>query len=202
MKRQFGKTLRHFAAATFAAILALGSLNVANAADNTGTGDVAGDATALVDSVAFQLFSTGALTLVKTAFLTSDGSPIATGASVPAGTNVDFMIYVNNLGSVAVNDTTIQDVLDPLFAYQLGTIRVDNTVVNCAIAVCTAVEEAAIYAAASVVAAGTDGAAAGDSVSFDTVDTIDVGNGNEAANDQLNAAANRVLAVVITVQVL
>jgi len=202
MKRQFGKTLRHSAAATLAAVLALGGLNVAYAEDNTGTGDVAGDAAALVDSNTFQLFSTGAaLTLVKTAFLTSDGSQLTSGATVAQGTSVDFMIYVNNLGSIAVNDTAIQDVLDPLFVYQPGTIRVDNSVVNCAVAVCTALEEAAIYAAVSGVGAGTDAAAAGDALSFNGTETIDAGNGNEALNDQLDAAANRVLAVVFTVQV-
>ena len=51
----------------------------ANAADNTGTGDIAGDAAALQDSNTFSLLSTGsALQLVKRAFL-MDGTPIVLG---------------------------------------------------------------------------------------------------------------------------
>jgi uncharacterized repeat protein (TIGR01451 family) len=173
----------------------------AQAADNTGTGDVAGDGAALVDSNIFQLFTTGAaLTLVKTAFLTSDGTQLTSGATLPQGTLVDFLIYVNNSGSVDVNDTSIQDVLDPLFVYQAGSIRVDNTQI-CAAAACTPAEEVAIYGVTALVGAGTDGAGAGDTVSYNGVDTIDVGNGSEAANDQQNATAGNVLAVVFTVQV-
>jgi uncharacterized repeat protein (TIGR01451 family) len=199
MKRQYGKITQSVTALMLGVVLTLGS--VAQAEDNTGTGDVAGDPAALVDSNIFSLFSTGAaLTLVKTAFLTSDGTQLTTGATLPQGTLVDFMIYVNNPGSIAVNDTSIQDILDPLFVYQAGTIRVDNTQ-TCAAAVCLPAEEPAIYAAAAAAAAGTDAAAAGDTVAFDGTDTIDVGNTIELANDQQNAAAGNVLAVVFTVQV-
>ena len=200
MKRQIGNKLRRLAVTTCAAILAMGSLQTAFAENNTGTGDVAGDPAALADSNVFQLFSTGAgLALVKTAFMTSDGSPIATSSTVPQGTNVDFMIYVNNQSSVAINDISIQDVLDPLFLYTAGTIRVDNSVGDCALAACDAAEEAAIYAAASVVAANTDIVDLADTSSFAGV-TVDAGD-QAVANGTLNVAANSVLAVVFTVQV-
>ncbi len=200
MKRQMGNNLRRLAATACAAMLAMSSLQTALAEDNTGTGDVNGDPAALADSNVFQLFTTGtSLALVKTAFMTSDGSPIATNSTVPQGTNVDFMIYINNLGSVAINDVSIQDVLDPLFLYQAGTIRVDNSVGDCALAVCDAAEEAAIYAAASAVAANTDAVNLGDTSSFAGV-TVDAGD-QSVANGTLNVAANTVLAVVFTVQV-
>ena len=199
MKRQYGKNLQRIAALMLGVLLTLGS--VAQAEDNTGTGDVAGDPAALVDSNVFTLLSSGAtLTLVKSAFLTSDGSQLTSGATLPQGTLVDFMIYVNNSGSVVINDTSIQDVLDPLFVYQPGTIRVDNSQ-TCAAAVCIPGEEPAIYAAAAAAVAGSDAAAAGDTVSFDLTDTIDIGNTLELANDQQNALAGNVLAVVFTVQV-
>ena len=200
MKRQMTTKLRQFAAAMFVGVLTIGSMQAAYAEDNQGTGDIAGDAAALADSNVFQLFSTGAaLELVKTAFLTSDGSPITSGSTVPQGTQVDFMIYVSNPASVAVNDVTVQDVLDPLFAYQVNSIRVDNSQANCAASPCTAGEVAAIYAAASAAAANTDGVD-GDTSSYNGTDTIDAGN-NAAANGQLDMAANSVLAVVFTVQV-
>ena len=199
MKRQYGNITQRIAALLLGVLLTLGQ--VAQAEDNTGTGDVAGDTAALVDSNVFQLFSTGAaMTLVKTAFLTSDGSQLTSGATLPQGTLVDFMIYVNNSGSVQISDTSIQDVLDPLFVYQAGTIRVDNSQ-SCAAAVCIPGEEPGIYAAVIAVAAGSDGAGAGDTVSFDGTDTIDVGDEIETANDRQDAAANAVLAVVFTVQV-
>jgi hypothetical protein len=138
------------------------------------------------------------LTLVKTAFLTSDGSQLTTGATLPLGTLVDFMIYVNNQSDLLVADVSIQDVLDALFVYTAGTIRVDNSVAECAIAACDAAEELAIYNAARVTAALTDGVD-GDTASIAGV-TIDVGNQN-VANGPLDSAANSVLAVVFTVQV-
>lgn len=204
MKRQIATTLRRVAATAIAAMLAAGSWQTALAENNTGTGDVAGDTNALADSNVFQLFSTGAgLTLVKTAWMTSDGSPITSGSTVPQGTFVDFMIYVNNIGSVDINDVSIQDVLDALFVYQAGTIRVQNVALpssggSCAVAACTLAEEAEIYTAVSGAGANTDGVD-GDTSSFAGV-TVDAGN-QAVGNGQLNALADRVLAVVFTAQV-
>ncbi len=207
MKRQVGKNLRRIAVTMFAAILAVGSLQTAFAENNTGIGDVAGDTDALTDSNVFQLFSTGAgLELVKTAFITSDGSPISSGSTVPQGTYVDFMIYVSNPGSVAINDVSIQDVLVSLFAYDglTDSIRVLNVNLagtgSCAAVPCTVGEEAAIYAAASAATANTN-AAGDDTSSFDGTDTIDVGDQSETTNAPLTVDADRVLAVVFTVQV-
>ena len=198
MKRQIGKNLRHVAATACAAILAMCSLQTAFAENNIGLGDINGDSAALADSNVFQLSSTGAgLELVKTAWMTSDGSPITSGSTVPQGTSVDFMIYINNQSSVAINDVSIQDVLDVLFVYQTESIRVDNSVGDCG-ATCDAAEEAAIYAAASAVGNNLD-AVDGDTSSFAGV-TVDVGN-QAVGNARLDAAANKVLAVVFTVQV-
>ncbi len=199
MKRQIGKNLRRLAMTACAAILAMCSFQTALAEPNIGLGDINGDSAGLADSNTFQLSSTGAgLQLVKTAWMTSNGSPITSGSTVPQGTLVDFMIYVNNPGTVAINDVSIQDVLDGAFVYQLESIRVDNSVVDCG-ATCDATEEAAIYAAASVVGNNLD-AVDGDTSSFAGV-TIDAGN-QVAGNARLDAAANKVLAVVFTVRML
>ena len=61
-------------------------------------------------------------------------------------------------------------------------------------------EEAAIYAAASAATANTN-AAGDDTSSFDGTDTIDVGDQSETSNAPLTVDADRVLAVVFTVQV-
>ncbi len=196
MKRQV-KIMQHVAALMLGVFLILSP--VAQAALNTGTGDVAGDPTALGDSNAFELLSTPGLTLVKTAFLTVGGTQLTSGDTLPAGTLVDFMIYVDNKASVAITDTSIQDILDPLFLYQAGTIRTDNTHANCAGAACTAGEEGTIYAATLGGAAATDLVDAPDPASFAGV-TLDVGN-QVVAIGQVDATANRVYAVIFTVQV-
>ena len=197
MKRQFGKTLQHIAALTLGVFLTLG--HVAQAANNQGTGDVAGVGADLTDSNVFILSSTGSgLVLVKTAFLTSSGAQLTSSDTVPAGTSVDFMIYINNESSVPISDVSIQDVLDAAFTYQAGSIRIDNTVADCA-ATCDAAEEAAVYAAAEDNTPLTD-AAADDTASFAAL-TVDAGNSVVGANAQLDVAANTVLALVFTVVV-
>jgi uncharacterized repeat protein (TIGR01451 family) len=198
MKRQYEKLMQRFAAFSFGVFLILSPM--AQAADNTGVGDVAGDVAALVDSNVYQLFSSGALTLVKTAFLTADQTPLSSGATLPSGTDVDFMIYVNNKSDLAIADVTIEDILDALFLYTADTIRVDNATAECALATCTAAEELAIYNAARILSAGSDTSGSGDSISY-VGTTVDVGNDNQAGNDQQDVAANAVLAVVFTVQV-
>ena len=197
MKRQFEKTKQYLAALMLGVLLTLGS--VAQAADNIGVGDVAGDPAALVDSNTFVLNSSGALTLVKTAWLTVGGTPITSGTTLPAGTQVDFMIYVNNKSDLQIDDVTIADTLDALFLYgPVDNIRVNNATVECTLAACDPAEELAIYNAARVVGAGTDAVGA-DSVSY-VAPTVDVGNANQG-NAQQDAAANSVLAVVFTVTV-
>lgn len=169
------------------------------AADNTATGDVAGDNSALANSAVFQLFSTGsALQLVKRAFL-ADGTPITSGSTVPTGTTVKFMIYVSNASSIAINDVSMQDVLDPLFTFQTGTIKIDNSTANCAAAACTPAEEAAMFAAVDGSAALSDAVDA-DAVSFTAGTTVDAGN-QAQANAQLNVAATSSLAMLFNVTV-
>ncbi len=194
--------IRKLATASYAFVLViltgLATAPAAMAADNTGTGDIAGDSGALTDSNTFTLNSTGAaLALVKTAWL-SDGTPLTSGSTLPTGTSVKFMIYVNNNASVAMTDVSIQDVLDPLFAFQTGTIKVDSSVANCAATACTPAEQAAIYAAVDASAALTD-AVDGDVASFTGGTTVDAGNQSQA-NGQLDVPANSVLALMFTVQ--
>jgi hypothetical protein len=195
MKRQFGKTLQRIAALTLGVFVTLS--HVAEAATNTGTGDVAGVDAALVDSNVFTLNSSNP-TLVKVAYLAGGGAALTSGDAVPAGTSVDFLIYLNNEADVDIDDVTIQDALTG-FTYTAGTIRVLNTTAECAATACTVGEELTIYNDVRAETAKTDGAAAGDTASF-VGSTVDVGD-QVQANDQQDAVANTVLAVVFTVTV-
>ncbi len=87
MKRQYAKITQRVAALMLGVFLMVGP--GAQAALNTGTGDVGGDGGALADSLAFELLSTGAgLALVKTAFLTTTGVELTSGDMLPSGTLV------------------------------------------------------------------------------------------------------------------
>ncbi len=194
MFTQVARALRKFI--PLAAIICLGISGAVWATDNTATGDVAGVDPDLGDSNTFTL-NTQVLALVKRAFLGS-GTPITTGTTLPRGTVVKFLVYINNNTAFAVNDVSAQDVLAAGFAYQGGTIKVDNTVANCALVACTGVEEAAIYAAVNATAAKTDGVDA-DVVSYTGGSkTIDAGN-QSVANGQLNLVASKVWAMLLTV---
>jgi hypothetical protein len=170
-----------------ALILLAGS--VANAADNTATGDIAGVPADLTDSNTFTINST-TLSLVKTAFLT-DGTQLPSGTTVPSGTLVQFLVYLDNPTAAPVPDVHIQDVLDPAFVYEAGTIRADNSLA-------TGATEAAIYAAVS----GTvplDDAVDGVDVAGIAGATVSAGGG--AGNAQADAGANAVWALLFTVRV-
>jgi len=195
MKRQNGKIRQRIAALTLGVLLTLG--HAAQAANNQGTGDIAGVGADLTDSNLFALLSSPTLALVKKAFVTSTGAALTTGASLPVGTEVDFMIYINNESDILVADVSMQDVLNALFLYKAGTIRIDNATNECAATACTLVEEKAIYDAAILTGALTDAVGA-DSASIAGV-TIDVGDSVIGGNTQQDAAANKVLALVFTV---
>jgi hypothetical protein len=159
------------------------------AADNQATGDIAGDGSDLNDSNVFTL-NTTTLALVKTAFLT-DGTQLTSGDDVARGTPVQFMVHVDNPTDVPVIDLNLLDVLDPAFVYQATTIKVDNSVASGS-------PPAAIYAAVNA-AATLDDAVDGVDVAGISGATISAGSG--AGNAQLDVAANRVWAIIFTVEV-
>jgi len=139
---------------------------------------------------------TAGLEIYKRAFL-PDGTPIASGTTMPQGVEFVFMLYINNLYG-AVSDVSIRDILDPLFAFQPGTIRVDNSVAACALQACTPAEEAAIFVSASAALPLSDAVDA-DTASY-SPSTVEVGDQN-VANARLDIAANSVFAVVFAAKV-
>lgn len=135
------------------------------------------------------------LDIVKRAFL-PDSTPIPSGSTVPNFQEFKYLLYINNPG-VARSDISLQDILDPAFQYQAGTIQVDNSVGQCAAAICTAAEELAIFNAVNVVGFETDGVD-GDVASY-TAPNIDVGNEN-TGNLQLDINGNSVWAILFSVK--
>lgn len=129
------------------------------------------------------------LDLVKQAILSADGSLITNASTIPRGTEFQFLIYVENAGD-ARSDVSIQDVLNPAFAYSSGSIKVDNSV-------STGSTVGAIYASVSGTAPLTDAIDA--DVASISGNTINVGN-RYVANGQLDIAANRVWALLFTVR--
>lgn len=156
--------------------------NSAMAADNIGTGDIAGDSASLNSSNTFSLFTT-IISLNKMAFLT-DGTKLTSGAILPRGTEVQFVIYINNSTAFGMSDISVQDVLDPAFAYQAGTMKADNTLA-------TTGSETLIYNTVNAVASTFTDAINDDQASAVGV-TIDVGNSVVAGNTQVDVNPNSV----------
>jgi len=125
--------------------------------------------------------------IIKRAFL-PDGTPVTDGASLPVGVEFKFLLYINNKDG-ASNDASIRDVLDPLFAFQPGTLQVDNSIAACALVACTPAEENAILTSAIATPFLSDIVDA-DVMSFNGTDTVDVGN-QFVANGQLNCCQFR-----------
>ena len=137
------------------------------------------------------------MSVVKRAF-TPTGTAIPDGSTVAVGTQIKFMMYINNKSDTALLDVTIHDVLAANFVYQAGTIKVINPAGACALAACTAAEETTMFTAADGSAALTDAVDA-DTASFAAA-TVDVGN-QLAANGQRDVVAQSRLVVLITVLV-
>ena len=138
------------------------------------------------------------LAIVKRAFL-PDSTTVPDGATLAKGTTVHYLLYVNNDGPARA-DASLRDILDAAFDYQLQSIRVDNSLANCAAGNCTALEEEAIFEAVVGQATGTDEIDA-DVVSYTAGSrAIDAGDG-AVGNAQLDVAANSVWALLFTVEV-
>jgi Domain of unknown function (DUF2341)/Concanavalin A-like lectin/glucanases superfamily len=138
-----------------------------------------------------------ALEFVKRAFW-PDGTPIPTGATLPRGVEFKYLLYINN-PDFARADVSVRDVLDAAFQYQAGTIQADNSVAECAVAICTVGEELAIFTAADAATFLSD-ATDGDVASFNGAGpSIDAGDGI-VANAQLNIDPDAVWALLFSVK--
>ena len=135
----------------------------------------------------------GSLDIVKRAFW-PDSTAIPTGATIPSGVEFKYLLYVNNPGGLRT-DVTVRDVLDPAFQYQTGTIKIDNSLAECGAAVCTPVEEQAIFTAVDGTAILTD-AVDGDVASFAGA-IVDAGDGN-VGNLQLDINGSAVWAILFS----
>ena len=127
-------TVRSILLATITSALIFGPTS-AMAATNTATWDISGvtQGPATFDLISY---NSGAVSLTKTAFLAVGGTELTDGASVPAGTEVDFMIFVNNKNLGAVNNINIADILDPAEFVYVPTFLSVGTTAECALQAC------------------------------------------------------------------
>ena len=109
-----------------------------------------------------------------------------------------YLLYINN-PDFARADVSVRDVLDAAFQYQSGTIQADNSVAECAVAICTVGEELAIFTAVDAAAFLSD-AADVDVTSFTGAGpSVDAGDGT-VANAQLDINADAVWALLFSVK--
>lgn len=194
--------LRSILLATVTGALIFGPTSALGAL-NTATWDISGVSQA---DATFELisFDAGNITLNKTAFLVADGSELTDGATVPVGTQVDFMIFVNNENTAAVNNVNIEDILLAAeFDYVAGNMRI-TTGGSCAALTCDPAERNTLYTSSVLI--GNEAVEASDVAGF-TADSPAVGDetvsaGLGAGNAQLDLAADEAFALVFRVTVL
>jgi len=173
--------------------------SMALAATNTASFGIA--ASPSINSNTVTLFSvdTTSLQLFKRAFL-ADGTPIVDSSTLPIGTTVKFMIYVDNFTGSAVSDLNITDTLTVgEFSYVSPSIKMLNTLANCAAAdgTCTPAEEALMFTALDGAGALTDAISTADPVGYDIPSTT-VSAGRTAGNQQLNIVSGQAWGLLFT----
>ncbi|PLX97843.1 MAG: hypothetical protein C0623_14310 [Desulfuromonas sp.] len=186
-------TLRSVLLATVTAAIIFGPTS-ALAADNQATWNVAGAAQTPSNIVSISSVDVSGLSLVKAAFLTSDNSAISSPATLPIGTSIDFVIYIDNDTGFAVSDVNINDQLNALFAYQLppaSTIKVYNLTGTGATA-------QAIYDDVRNLGTAQTNATGDDFASYDAPTTT-ISAGRIAGNTQVDLTVGTVWAMMFTV---
>lgn len=168
----------------------------AMAASNTASGEVSGSSSELTDSPAININSSGnQLKLVKRAFLT-DGTWL-NNPTLPQGTPIHFVIYIENETLVAIPDVNVVDALAG-FTYVPNTIKVSNAGSLCTTyGSCTQVEEEGFYAAVNGAALLDDGLNATDVAGYNGSDTISAG--TSTSNLKLDIAPSAVWIIMFTV---
>lgn len=183
-------SLRSVLLATVTAAMIFGPTS-ALAATNTANWDIGG-AAQTGSTINLFTYSAGSVTLTKAAFLT-DGTALADNATVPAGTQVQFMIYARNTNAFTMNDISISDALNPLEFTMVSTdFQIDNSQTDVA-------TEAAIYTAVDGSLTTATFIAADDVASF-VADTINVG--TTGGDLVLNIPGNTTWAIIFTVTII
>ena len=136
--------------------------------------------------------------LYKRAF-SSAGTPIINSATLPTGSEVKFLMYINNKGGF-ISDINVLDVLDTItFSYVENSLKMDNTLGECAANTCTAAEEYLIFLAVNDNTASSKGTDL-DGVRYDDVNTVEAGEGT-TNNGQVDINGNSVWALLFSVTI-
>ncbi len=151
----------------------------------------------------FSVNAAFALKIVKRAFQL-DGTPIASGSTLPAGVPVKFLLYVDNPGTT-LSDASLQDVLNVLFAYEPGSIKVDDSLDSATVCPGGVCNEVTIFAKVDGTpnVCGMSGSECTDTQDTDPVSlsgtTIHAGDGVQVGNAQLDFPAGKIWALSFTI---
>lgn len=180
----------------FGAAPAMAGTNVGRA--NFGADPDAGDADNITDSATITV-TAAALSVVKLMFADDGtGTLIASGTSVPRGTVVKFMIYIDNPTGVAIQDVRIEDLLaEADFTYQANSLYWNN------MTTASGAAPAAIFTDADAGGAGVQLTQAVDLADVGSIDTtlspndrFTVGAHTAQTNAQLDIPAGRIAAFI------
>ncbi len=187
--------LRHSVLLATVVVAVIFGPGTALAATNTANWDIGGTAQT-ASAITINSYADGSVTLTKAAFLAADGTSLPDGSTVPANTDVQFMIYVRNTNGFTMNDISISDFIDPAqFTMVSISFQIDNSQLDTA-------TETDIYNAVNASATTATFAGADDVASFNVsaADTVNVG--TSGGDTQLDIPANTTWAILFTVTVL
>lgn len=170
--------------------------SMALAATNSATFGIAVAPATASNTVTLFSVDTSGLQLFKRAFL-SDGTAIADSSTLPVGTTVKFMLYVDNFAGAAVSDLNIADTLAG-FTYTGPSIKMLTNLPGCAAndGTCTAAEEATMFGLLDPTGALNDDV----TTTFDAagISGATVSAGRTAGNQQLDLLLDQTWGLLFT----
>ena len=174
--------------------------SMALAATNTANFGIAVTPVTPSNTLTLTSVDTTVLDLYKRAFLT-DGTPIADSSTLPIGTTVKFLLYVDNFTGSPVSDLNISDTLAG-FTYTAGTIKMLSNLPGCTAndGTCTTVEEATMFSTLDdvlLLPLNDDVSTAIDAAGFGTP-ALTITAGRTAGNQQLDMLLDQTWGLLFT----
>jgi len=199
MKNHTATTLFGLARGTALALLVgtlLAGPSLALAATNTAQFGIGAAPSTASNTVTLFSADISGLQLFKRAFL-DDGTPIADSTTLPIGTTVKFMIYIDNYTAASIDDLNIADALAG-FTYTAGTIKMSTTLPNCLAGdgTCTVAEEGTMFTTLNGLAALNDDVSTANDAAGFSGGTISAG--STAGNQALDMLPNQAWGLLFT----
>ena len=164
--------------------------------DNQATGDIAGVGADLTNSGVFNLLGTQ-LAIVKIAF-TDGGVQLSSGDTLPKGTTVKFVLYVDNTTDAPANDVRMEDLLsDTDFSYTASSLSWNNNVTATGATAATIYSDTDLGGSGVALTDTVSGADAGSANVSGSPDSITFGAHATQTNATVNIPGGQIVAFML-----